>query len=31
MKNSSKESKKDNDIYNDGKTGGWFGSNLLKK
>ena len=26
-----KENEKDSDIYKDGKKGGWFGSNLLKK
>lgn len=31
LETSLNENKKDGDIYNDGKQGGWFGSNLLKK
>ena len=31
LETSLNENKKDGDIYNDGKKGGWFGSNLLKK
>jgi septal ring factor EnvC (AmiA/AmiB activator) len=26
-----KDTKKGDDIYNDGRKGGWFGSNLLKR
>ena len=31
LETSLKVKEKDDDIYKDGKTGGWFGSNLLKK
>jgi len=31
LESSQTENKKDDDIYNDNKKGGWFGSNILKK
>jgi len=31
LESSQKGNKKDDDIYNDNKKGGWFGSNILKK